>query len=373
MLLITGAGEIVSANPAAGRELTAKRTDLPRRSLTDFVLNPPEDLARFLKHCCRTRTAVPGSLLWNSADEDGATHITYRVEGALLRPRDGEKPALIQLRLRPREAANRRFQILNQRIEDLSREIHARRRAEESLLELTEQLADADKRKNVFLATLAHELRNPLGPIRTGLEILKMKPDDVATVEKIQSIMEGQVKQLTVLVNDLLDISRFTRGMIEIRPEKIALNEVIQSALGMSLPVIEENSHTLVQDLSEPSPEVTVDPHRLSQIVSNLLTNAAKYTSPGGNIELTARTEGDEILIRVSDNGMGIAQENQQAIFTIFHQLPPSSDRTNAGLGVGLTLVKRLVELHSGTIIVVSEGENRGSTFEVRLPVKMSN
>ncbi len=500
MLLITGDGKIISTNPAAVREFAGAESSLTGKPLSDLVLNSPENLERFLRLCSRTRAAVPGSLLLNSHDDGEAKGVPYRVEGALICPRDGESPALLQLRFRTGEAANHRFQFLNERIADLSQEIHARRRAEQALVEnskhlqfilestgvglwkaeypfgvlewdartrkllffddvspptielffdrlhpddreptrraveeailggvnysvdhravdpgsgqvrwlnstgtatlsaegkclrldgitfditerketeeelrdLAEQLADADERKDVFLATLAHELRNPLAPIRTGLEILKMKADDVATVKKIQGVMESQALQLTVLVNDLLDISRFTRGKIAIRPSKVSLNQILHNSVEISRPLIDEFNHTLTLDLPDPSPDVTVDSHRVSQIVSNLLNNAAKYTQPGGEIELSAETDGDDFVVKVSDNGMGISGENQKAIFDIFHQLPPSPDRTNAGLGIGLTLVKRLVELHNGSIAVSSEGENCGSVFEVRLPVTFS-
>ena len=230
-------------------------------------------------------------------------------------------------------------------------------------------LREADRRKDEFLATLAHELRNPLAPIRTGLEVLRLADDDAAKRQTAYGVMERQVQQLVALIDDLLDVSRITRGKLELRSQAVELREVVDDAVAASRPVIDERGHTLKVNFPEADIALRADPHRLAQILSNLLNNAAKYTPNGGYIVLEVSREEDGVRMAVQDNGIGIPAEERQRIFEMFAQLGQPLKGGEAGLGIGLTLVKSLIELHGGRIDVHSEGRNRGSTFGVWLPL----
>ncbi|MCG6158188.1 PAS domain S-box protein [Rubinisphaera margarita] len=232
-----------------------------------------------------------------------------------------------------------------------------------------EALRVADRRKDEFLATLAHELRNPLAPIRTGLEVMKLCQDDPETLEEIRQTMERQTQQLIILVDDLLDVSRITRGKLELRKSQVCLADVLQSAREASEPFIVEAGHEFTVAIPEESIYLHADPHRLAQVVSNLLNNAAKYTPNGGKISLEVVPVDEQVSISVTDNGIGIPAEMQTSVFEMFTQIEHCAEKSYAGLGIGLTLVKSLVEMHGGEITVESDGENRGSTFRVQLPV----
>lgn len=234
---------------------------------------------------------------------------------------------------------------------------------------MEEALRDADRRKDEFLATLAHELRNPLAPIRTGLEVMKLAKDDPATVEEARTTMERQTQQLITLVDDLLDVSRITQGKLELRKCRVRLSDVLRSAVEASKPFIVEAGHDLTISVPEHPIYLDADPHRLAQVVSNLLNNAAKYTPEGGRIRLSAQRHGSEVGVSVKDNGIGIPAEMLDRIFEMFAQIDRLMERAYTGLGIGLTLVKSLVEMHGGRIEVHSDGRNRGSEFRVRLPI----
>ncbi len=233
-----------------------------------------------------------------------------------------------------------------------------------------EALKDADRHKDEFLAMLAHELRNPLAPIRNGLHILRMPNVDRAGTERVQTMMELQVRNLTRLVDDLLDVSRITRGKIQLRKERIDLATVIGRAVETVRPFIELQKHELSVAVPQQPMLLEADPTRLEQIVTNLLGNAAKYTEPGGRIWLTAEREQDaEVVVRIRDTGIGIADELLPRIFDMFTQADRTLDRAQGGLGIGLTLVRRLVELHGGMVLAHSDGPGKGSEFMVRLPL----
>ena len=230
-------------------------------------------------------------------------------------------------------------------------------------------LREADRRKDEFLATLAHELRNPLAPIRTGLELMKYVMDDPESLRETRDIMERQTQQLIALVDDLLDVSRITRGKFELRKSQVKLDEVVRSAAEASQPFIEEAGHTLTLELPERPVFLKADPHRLAQVLSNLLNNAAKFTPHGGRIRLMAACEGKDLVIAVEDNGIGIPPDQLDAIFEMFAQIDRPGETAHTGLGIGLTLVKMLVGMHGGTINAHSDGLKKGTTFTVRLPV----
>ena len=242
-------------------------------------------------------------------------------------------------------------------------------------LRASEALHDADRRKSEFLATLAHELRNPLAPIRNGLELMRMgadQPGNALRLGGVRTMMERQVGHMVHLINDLLDIARVSSGKLVLQMQPADLRDVIATAIETSTPLIDAAGHGLTVDLPLLPVPVDVDPVRISQVVSNLLSNAAKYTPQGGRIVLTAHTEGDEAVVTVRDNGVGIAPDMLAAVFEMFTQVARSIERANGGLGIGLSLVQRLVELHGGAVSAHSAGVGLGSSFAVRLPLMLA-
>jgi PAS domain S-box-containing protein len=235
---------------------------------------------------------------------------------------------------------------------------------------LAEQaLKQADRRKDEFLATLAHELRNPLAPLRSGLEVMRLASDNPQALAQTRVIMERQLSQLVRLVDDLLDVSRITYGKLELRKERVDLAAVINSAVETSRNTIEEMGHLLEVTLPDPPVMLDADLTRLAQVFLNLLNNAAKYSEPGGHIWLTASQQGNEVAVSLRDTGIGIAPRQLPGIFELFSQLDHSLEKSQGGLGIGLMLVKRLVEMHGGSVEAKSAGIGMGSEFIVRLPV----
>ena len=241
---------------------------------------------------------------------------------------------------------------------DISRSVLAR-----------EALREADSRKDEFLATLAHELRNPLAPLRNALHVMRLTGEGAAATARARDIMERQVNHLVRLVDDLLEMSRITRGVLELRRARVELSAILRHAVETSQPLIEAARHQLEVSLPDEALWLDGDPVRLAQILSNLLNNAAKYTPAGGTIALSARREGPLAEISVRDNGSGIPAEALSRIFEMFNREARPNAGGQGGLGVGLTLARRLAELHGGTVEVRSEGEGQGSEFIVRLPL----
>jgi signal transduction histidine kinase len=235
--------------------------------------------------------------------------------------------------------------------------------------EANESLRQADQRKNEFLATLAHELRNPLAPIRNGLQIMRLAKGETEAVEQARAMMERQLGQMVRLVDDLLDLSRISRGKIELRKEQVELAKVIQQAVETSRPAIEQANHELTITLPPDPIHVDADVTRLAQVFSNLLNNAAKYTERGGRVQLTVQRLDGEAVVSVKDNGIGIPVHMLQQVFEMFTQVDRNLERAQGGLGIGLSIVKRLVEMHGGSVEARSDGHGLGSEFVVRLPV----
>jgi len=231
-----------------------------------------------------------------------------------------------------------------------------------------EALRDANQRKDEFLATLAHELRNPLAPLRNSLHLLHMGVDGEQQ-RRLQGVMERQVAQLGRLVDDLLEVSRITRGKVTLHRETVTLDEIVQRAVETSQPMIDLAHHALSVALPDPPVVLHADPLRLAQVLANLLNNAAKYTEPGGRIEVVAHVDADDVVVRVRDNGLGIAPEHLPHVFDLFAQADRSLNRAQGGLGIGLTLVRSLVGLHDGSVSARSAGIGRGSEFEMHLPL----
>ncbi|MGH9373210.1 MAG: ATP-binding protein [Vicinamibacterales bacterium] len=230
-------------------------------------------------------------------------------------------------------------------------------------------LRDADRRKDEFLATLSHELRNPLAPLRSALEVMRLAREDPDTVERARATMERQLLHLVRITDDLLDVARITQSKMDLRRDRVDLGAVLQSAIEGSRPAIDARGHTLLVDLPAAPVWAFADFTRLAQVFSNLLNNAAKFTEPGGQIRVRARAVGRDATVTVADTGVGIPQPLLSSIFDMFTQLQRFRDRTQGGLGIGLTLAKRLVELHGGAIEAQSDGDGHGSTFMVTLPI----
>ncbi|HYH44950.1 MAG TPA: ATP-binding protein, partial [Thermoanaerobaculia bacterium] len=460
------------------------------------VADEPQKVERYLRDCARSRQLVLGALTLRV----GEVVVSCRTEGAVLQPRTAEQPAVVLLRLLPRQETIHRFLALNERIEALHREVSRRRRAEEDLARQTERLrvtlesigdavitadnagviefmnataehltgwrqseaagrplaevfvilneetrapaespvvrvlrdgvvaglanhtvllardgreipiddcaapirgrdgrmagvvlvfhdiserrglereiteraerlAESDRRKDEFLSMLSHELRNPLVPIRNALHLLEVPEATPEVKENARLVLRRQLDHLVHLVDDLLDVSRITHGKIQLSRRKLDLVELTVGVADSLAAAFSRRNLVLAVD-RDPSPLcVDADPIRLEQVVSNLLHNAIKFTQPGGRVRISARREGGEAVIRVRDTGVGMAPSLLRSIFEPFVQADQSLDRTDGGLGIGLTLVRNLVELHGGTVAAASEGPGRGSEITVRLPL----
>jgi two-component system, sensor histidine kinase len=256
----------------------------------------------------------------------------------------------------------RRAGALEESNRELQREMKERGDAEQAL-------RVADRRKDEFLATLAHELRNPLAPISNGLMLLRMAGSDAAIAKNAREIMERQLGQMVRLVDDLIDVSRISTGRLGIKKERVELQAVVHNAVEIVSSFIEKRGHALRIELPTQPVWIDADPTRLAQVFSNLLNNAAKYTDQGGTITFHAEVDGAGVQVRVTDNGIGIPPDMLAHIFDMFAQVDQSLERSQAGLGVGLTLARRLVELHGGTLEARSAGSGQGSSFVIRLPL----
>jgi PAS domain S-box-containing protein len=248
-------------------------------------------------------------------------------------------------------------------------DIHEQRQSANELAKLAAELSEADRRKDEFIALLAHELRNPLAPISNALQIVRLADGKKEAVQFAAAVMERQLAQLVRLVDDLLDVSRISRGKIELRRERVTLASAVAHAVEAARPLARGMDQALTVTLPPEPLQLSADPIRLAQVIGNLLTNASKFTRRGGNIRLQAERDGDAAVIRVVDDGIGIAPEQIGRIFDMFTQLDTSLERAVGGLGIGLSLVSNLVEMHGGTVAVHSAGKGHGSEFTVRLPL----
>jgi PAS domain S-box-containing protein len=251
----------------------------------------------------------------------------------------------------------------------VSQDVTERRRLADDLQRLAANLSAADQRKNEFLATLAHELRNPLAPLVNMLEVLKRADGDAETLKRARDTIERQLGQMVRLVDDLLDLNRITHDRLELRQSEVELSSVIQQAVEVARPLLDSAAHDLRVDVPEEPIYLHADPARLAQVFGNLLSNSGRYTKPGGAIHVKAHREYNEVVVTVEDTGAGIPPDKLDSIFNMFTQVDRSPERSQGGLGIGLTLVKRLVEMHGGSVRAHSAGEGQGSEFEVRLPI----
>jgi PAS domain S-box-containing protein len=491
-LLLSADGTIRTANERAGEMLGGRPAVLAGRKLSDFTAESAQSVVDFLRMCSRSSRLVPGAMTLTRAGHAAAC----RAEGALLHPRAGDLPAVLLLRLVPKEAAVNRFIALNLRIDELAREVGRRQRAEAAAREqqellrvtlasigdaviatdaagrvtfmnrvaerytgwrqaeaegrplaeifvivneatrapvespvakvlregmtvglanhtvliakdgsawpiddsgapirdmhgavlgvvlvfrdITERRAQeqerllADRRKDEFLAMLAHELRNPLAVLGSGIQVLRHATDRRLagdTAGRVGEAMERQIGQLSRLVDDLLDVSRITLGKLELRRSPVRLESVLQQAADTALPAIQARGMDL--RLSPPPAPLVVsaDVARLSQVFGNLLSNAAKFGNRGGRVLVTSEADAGHAVVRVQDDGIGIAPNLIGSVFDLFVQADRSLARSQGGLGVGLAIARLITELHGGRIEARSEGVGRGSEFTVRLPL----
>jgi signal transduction histidine kinase/ActR/RegA family two-component response regulator len=281
-------------------------------------------------------------------------------------PRGGGEPLVAELRVAETEWEGRPALLAS------LRDVTERKRLEAELRRKAEALAEADRRKDEFLAMLAHELRNPLAPILNAAQVMRLSGDDPAVLARMRDVVEHQVRHLARLVDDLLDVSRLTRGKVRLRREPVDLSSLVARVVEAARPVMEARRHELTVDVQAGPLRLEADPTRLGQVLANLLDNAAKYTDPGGTVHLWAGREGDEVVVKVRDDGIGISAEMLPRVFDMFAQADCSLDRSRGGLGIGLTLVKSLVAMHGGSVHARSDGPGRGCEVVVRLPAPKS-
>jgi PAS domain S-box-containing protein len=340
------AGVPFYANPAALKKIGIEQLeDLYQLNTSDFFF--PEDREKIINEF------FPSVL----ANGTGTTEIRFR---------HTQSQAAIWMVYNVTALSNAKGEPIG--LATISQDVTERRQLEQNLRQLAADLSEADQRKDEFLATLAHELRNPLAPIRNGLQIMRMTQQDSETAERVRAMMERQLTQMVRLVDDLLDVSRISRGQVTLRRQRVTLAEIVNQAVETSRPVIESANHELRVRLPEPV-YLYADPVRLTQVISNLLNNASKYSEPSGEIVLSAAVDNQEVSISVKDTGIGIAAEMLPRIFEMFTQVEGALARSQGGLGIGLTLVKQLVEMHGGSVSAFSDGPGLGSEFVVRLPI----
>jgi two-component system, chemotaxis family, CheB/CheR fusion protein len=249
------------------------------------------------------------------------------------------------------------------------RDIADRKRAEEQIYNLLTRLKEADRRKDEFVATLAHELRGPLAPLWAMLEVVRRGDSDADTLQRAYETMERQLGQMVRLVEDLFDVGRIASNKLQLKKDRVDLASVIGQAVEVCRPLAERAKHQIAVSLPTEPIYVHADPARLAQIFSNLLNNACKYTDEGGRIHLTAERQNGEVLVTVRDTGIGIPADRLASVFEMFSQVTSAAERSRGGLGIGLSVVKRLVDLHGGSVTVASAGPGQGSAFSVRLPI----
>jgi signal transduction histidine kinase len=365
MLLVDVDGAILAANHAMAQQLGLPRDAIPQRQLDTLVTDPADAVREYLQRCARSGQLSPGTLTLRL--QDGAP-LRCRASGAAFRQSDQTAGIReVMLRLVPTSDAGSGFIALNEKIHELNGEIARRKFIEGALREAEQAARETDRRKDEFLATLAHELRNPLAPIRNAMQIMAVSNGDEARISSARAMIERQLRHMVRLIDDLMDVSRITRDRLELHRERVQLDSVIQIAIETSRPALERKRQQLRVECSCPSVYVCADTVRLAQVFSNLLDNSARYSPAGADICISTRQRDSYVDISVSDNGVGIPLEKQSQIFDMFVQLAEPGERE--GLGIGLTLVKRIVELHGGNVYVFSDGAGKGSTLQVRLDV----
>jgi PAS domain S-box-containing protein len=373
VLLVTGNGQILAANPSFLQMLGLNRQILQGKMLFDLVSNPPDQVKQYLRTCSSSREMVLGSLTLRT--NNGETCLC-RCEGAVIRPWSSASPALILLRLKNRESASSRFTLLNKKIDELAKEVRQRQRAEEERAQLLvqEQKARAEaenlnRLKDEFLSTVSHELRTPLNAILGWSQILRTQKADEATINRALETIERNARSQAQLINDLLDISRIITGKIRLNVQMVDLLPVIEATIDTVRPAADAKNIRLQSVLDPAAGPVLGDSERLQQIVWNLLSNAIKFTPKHGRVQVCLQRINSHVEIIVTDTGQGISAEFLPYVFDRFRQADSSITRSFGGLGLGLAIVRQLVELHGGTAHAESPGEGQGAAFTVKLPL----
>ncbi|WNN88268.1 ATP-binding protein [Gloeocapsopsis dulcis] len=372
VLLISGNGQILAANPSFFKMLGLNRQILPEKMLFELVTNPPDQVKQYLRTCSSSREMVLGSLTLSANNGD----CLCRCEGAVIRPWSPESPALILLRLKNRESASSRFTLLNKKIDELAKEIRQRQRVEEERAQLLVQEQKArteaenlNRLKDEFLSTVSHELRTPLNAILGWSHILRVKRVDEAMMNRALETIERNARSQAQLIDDLLDISRIITGKIRLNVQTIELLTVIETAMDTVRPAADAKNIRLQSVLDPAAGPVLGDSERLQQIVWNLLSNGIKFTPKRGRVQVCLQRINSHVEIIVADTGQGISAEFLPYVFERFRQADSSITRSFGGLGLGLAIVRQLVELHGGTVHAESPGEGQGAAFTVKLPL----
>jgi signal transduction histidine kinase/CheY-like chemotaxis protein len=373
-LLVTSQGEILAGNAASTQLTGLAASELFGRNLQSLVFDPVEKVQDLLRLFGRSRQLIPGALKWKAV---GRPHVELRCDGAVLSLKSDQGPAVLLLRCRPKAETTEQFVILNEKITALSKEVMERRKAEAERDDLiaSERAARVEAErisrvKDEFLATLSHELRTPLNAILGWSHLLLSGGDQTKSDlgEGLRTI-ERNARAQTRLIDDLLDMSRIISGRIRLDVQPVDLAAVIEAAVAAVRPAADARSIRLQTTLDPIAGPVRGDPGRLQQVVWNLLSNALKFTPKGGRVQILLERANSHLEIIVSDNGEGIRPEVLPHIFERFRQGDASTIRRHGGLGLGLSLVKHLVELHGGNVRAKSPGPGQGSTFIVMLPL----
>ena len=373
VLLIAGSGQILASNPAFSKMLGLNHQILPGKMLFEMVTDPDDQVKKYLRTCSSSREMVLGSLTFSANNGEASL---CRCEGAVIQPWSPESPALIFLRLKNRESASSRFTLLNKKIDELAKEIRQRQRAEEERAQLLVQeqkaRAEAEKLnrlKDEFLSTVSHELRTPLNAILGWSHILRTNKIDEVRMNRALETIERNARSQAQLIDDLLDISRIITGKIRLNVQTVELLPVIEAAMDTVRPAADAKNIRLQSVLDPAAGPVLGDSERLQQIVWNLLSNAIKFTPKQGRVQVYLQRINSHVEIVVADTGQGISEEFLPYVFERFRQADSSITRTFGGLGLGLAIVRQLVELHGGTVDAESPGEGQGATFTLKLPL----
>jgi signal transduction histidine kinase len=364
-LLVTANGRVLAANRALAVRIGRPAPSLVGGTLAEAVTEGSAEVDALLRRCARSSTLLPGSLSFHTA---GGAVASFRCDGAAWRRSHPGAGAWILLRLSDKDAAAGQFVLLRDRVEQLSREISRRRQLERELRDKTARLEEEDRRKDEFLSMLAHELRNPLAPLRSGIHVLATRHDQLDGVGRIAAMMRRQVDHMVRLVDDLLDIARVQRGTLRLRVGEMPVREAVEQAVEMMRPSAEARQLALSVETAPLDLQVRGDHTRLVQVFSNLLANAIKFTPPGGKITVVLQEEAQKARVEVRDTGIGMDPELLPRVFDMFVQGDSSLERAQAGLGIGLTVARAVVDLHGGDISAHSSGREMGSVFVVRLP-----
>jgi signal transduction histidine kinase/ActR/RegA family two-component response regulator len=369
-LVVTSDGEVLFASPQFCKAIKCPQSELAGRSLFDLSFTQPDKLHTYLENCSRSRQMVIGSL---ELSANGSNEIfDFRCEGAVISPavelNGHSEPAKIFLRLKSKENAGSKFSLLTQKIYELNREIFDRRRAEEESRRLYQEAAEASRLKDEFLATVSHELRTPLNAILGWARMLRTTDPTPERLDKALETIERSARSQNQLIEDLLDVSRIVTGKLRLDVRPIEISSVVLAAVESLRPAAENKSVRLQTVIDPHAGLVSGDAERLQQAIWNLLANAIKFTPKDGRVQVRLERVNSHIEVIVSDTGVGIDTEFLPFVFDRFRQADGSKTRKFGGLGLGLAIVRHLVELHGGTAHVASEGSGKGSTFTIKLP-----